>query len=293
MHSCADAPLARVPVVLASMANSGIKSACRNCHCLTLRATRTRRSLSWRLWARSNQCSRPRAKHIFAAMSFALIVDDDPTIVLLVEQVLQALGHDFDVASDGDAAWAAWQRSRHQLVILDLTMPAMDGLDVCRRIREVDPARSTYILVVTGRDKAADLESVLDAGADDYVTKPTTGQRLLARMKIAQRRMETDRARRFVEEELRQARFLAGIGEATVGLQHEINNPLTGLLGTAELMLLDMQEAGQKTDDIRVIIEQGRRIGALVKRLGDLRDPRSVHYVGGKPMVDLDGDRKP
>ena len=225
-------------------------------------------------------------------MPFALIVDDDPTIVLLVEQVLQALGHDFDTASDGDAAWTAWQRSRHGLVVLDLMMPRMDGLDVCRRIRDVDPERNTYILVVTGRDKAADLESVLDAGADDYVTKPTTGQRLLARMKIAERRMANDRARRLAEEELRKARFLAGIGEATVGLQHEINNPLTGLLGTAELMLLDMQEAGQKTDDIRTIIEQGRRISALVKRLGELRDPGSVHYAGGKRMIDLAGEKE-
>jgi DNA-binding response OmpR family regulator len=222
---------------------------------------------------------------------YALIVDDDPTIVLLVEQVLQALGHDYDAASDGDVAWAAWQKSRHKLVVLDLMMPRMDGLDVCRRIREVDPERNTYILVVTGRDKAADLESVLDAGADDYVTKPTTGQRLLARMKIAERRMENDRARRLAEEELRKARFLAGIGEATVGLQHEINNPLTGLLGTAELMLFDMVQAGQKTDDIRTIIEQGRRISALVKRLGELRDPQSVHYAGGKRMIDLAGEK--
>ena len=224
-------------------------------------------------------------------MPYALIVDDDPTIVLLVEQVLQALGHDYDAASDGDVAWAAWQKSRHKLVVLDLMMPRMDGLDVCRRIREVDPERNTYILVVTGRDKAADLESVLDAGADDYVTKPTTGQRLLARMKIAERRMENDRARRLAEEELRKARFLAGIGEATVGLQHEINNPLTGLLGTAELMLFDMVQAGQKTDDIRTIIEQGRRISALVKRLGELRDPQSVHYAGGKRMIDLAGEK--
>lgn len=224
-------------------------------------------------------------------MPYALIVDDDPTIVLLVEHVLQALSHDYDTASDGDAAWAAWQKSRHKLIVLDLMMPGMDGLDVCRRIREVDPERNTYILVVTGRDKAADLESVLDAGADDYVTKPTTGQRLLARMKIAERRMENDRARRLAEEELRKARFLAGIGEATVGLQHEINNPLTGLLGTAELMLLDMEQAGQKTDDIRTIIEQGRRISTLVKRLGELRDPQSVHYAGGKRMIDLAGER--
>ena len=225
-------------------------------------------------------------------MPFALIADDDPTIVLLLEQVLQGLGRDYDTATDGESAWECWNRARHKLVVLDLSMPKLDGIDVIRRIRDVDPGRNSYILVVTGRDKAADLESVLDAGADDYVSKPTAGQRLIARLRIAERRMENDRARRLAEEELRKARFLAGIGEATVGLQHEINNPLTGLLGTAELMLLDMEEkgGGQPTDEIRTIIEQARRISDLVKRLGELRDPQSVHYAGGKRMIDLAGE---
>ena len=220
----------------------------------------------------------------------ALIADDDPTIVLLVEHVLQALDREYDTASDGAQAWEYWQRTRHPLVVLDIEMPGMDGLELCRRIRETDTDRQTYILILTGRDKAADLEAVLDAGADDYVTKPTTGQRLVARMRIAQRRMEDDHSRRTAEEELRKARFHAGIGEATVGLQHEINNPLTGLLGTAELMLLDFQAKGLPTDDIKIILEQGRRISALVKKLGGLRDPQSVHYAGRKRMIDLKPD---
>jgi len=223
-------------------------------------------------------------------MTRVLIADDDPIIVLLLEHVLQALGRPYDTADDGEVAWDAWQKKRHSLVVLDIEMPKVNGLDVCRRIREVDPERQTYILIVTGRDKAADLEAVLDAGADDYLSKPTTGQRLMARMRIAQRRMETDGARREAEEELRKSRFLAGIGEATVGLQHEINNPLTGLLGTAELMLMDLEAKGEATDEIKVIIEQGRRISALVKKLGDLRDPKSVYYAGKHKMIDLGDD---
>lgn len=218
-----------------------------------------------------------------------LVADDDPTIILLLEHVLEGLGWEFDSADNGTAAWESWQSKRQPLIVLDIDMPGMDGLEICRRLRQAEPERRTFVLVVTGHNRASDLEAVLTAGADDYVTKPTSGQRLTARLRIAQRRMENDEARREAEEELRKARWLAGIGEATVGLQHEINNPLTGLLGTAELMLLDMQEAGQKTDDIRVIIEQGRRISALVRHLGELRDPRSVHYVGGKRMIDLTG----
>jgi DNA-binding response OmpR family regulator len=224
-------------------------------------------------------------------MTRTLIADDDPTIVLLLEHVLEGLGWPFDTAGDGPAAWASWSENRHGLVVLDIEMPGMDGLEVCRRIREAEHERSSYILVVTGRDKPADLEAVLDAGADDYVTKPTTGQRLRARLRIAERRMAIDRARHEAEDQLRAARFHEGVGEATVGLQHEINNPLTGLLGTAELMLLDQQARGAPTDDIQTIIEQGHRIRELVKRLGELRDPRSVEYTPGKRMVDLRGER--
>jgi DNA-binding response OmpR family regulator len=223
-----------------------------------------------------------------------LVVDDDPTIVLLLEHVLEGLGWPYDTAADGEAAWEMWQKGKHPLLVLDLEMPKMDGFEVCRLIRKAQPTRETFILIVTGRDKAADLEAVLTAGADDYITKPTSGQRLTARLRIAERRMDNDMARREAEEELGKARWLAGIGEATVGLQHEINNPLTGLLGTAELMLMEARDAGRSTEDIERILQQARRIGELVKRLGELRDPKSVHHAAGSStkMLDLGGTKR-
>ena len=221
-------------------------------------------------------------------------MDDDPTTVLLLEHVLEGLGWPYDTADDGEEAWEMWQKDKQPLVVLDLEMPKMDGFEVCRLIRKAQPTRETYVLVVTGRDKAADLEAVLTAGADDYITKPTSGQRLTARLRIAERRMDNDISRREVEEMLRQAQWLAGIGEATVGLQHEINNPLTGLLGTAELMLMEAKDAGRSTEDIEMVIKQARRIGELVKRLGELRDPQSVHYREGSAakMLDLGTSKK-
>ena len=235
----------------------------------------------------------PYSCRIFGAVTTpnprVLVADDDPTIILLLEHVLGGLGWQHDSVEDGTAAWDSWQRHRHGLAVLDIDMPGMDGLGVCRKIRETESGRETFILVVTGRDRAADLEAVLAAGADDYVSKPTTGQRLTARLRIAQRRMENDAARRAAEEELRKSRWLAGVGEATVSLQHEINNPLAGLLGIAELMQIEAKEAGKPTDELDLMIEQARRIRELVKKLGDLRDPQSVGYAAGTPsrMVDL------
>jgi DNA-binding response OmpR family regulator len=224
---------------------------------------------------------------VTAAKPRTLIADDDPTFQLLVEHALEGMGRSFVAVDNGEEAWELWDRDRHTFCVLDVEMPGLDGLEVCRRIRDNDPDRHTYILVVTGRDKAADLEAVLAAGADDYLSKPTSGQRLVARMRIAERRMALDTQHRALEESLRRARYLAGIGEATVGLKHEINNPLTGILGTAELLMLELQQKGHSTVDVETIIEQARRISELVKRLDDLKDPMSVPYAGGAKMVDL------
>ena len=216
-----------------------------------------------------------------------LIADDDPAMLLLLEHALEGLGRDFDGAENGDAAWELWQKSRHPLVLLDVVMPGLDGLEVCRRIRIADPERNTFIVIITGKDRAADLEEVLEAGADDYVRKPVTGQSLVARLRIAQRRMMDDAARRVAEEELRRARYMAGIGEATVAIQHEINNPLAALMATVELMMMDYTKLGQPTQDLKAVLDEAKRIGALVKRMGELRDPHAVQYVGDSKMLDL------
>jgi nitrogen-specific signal transduction histidine kinase len=80
---------------------------------------------------------------------------------------------------------------------------------------------------------------------------------------------------------------VTSIGETSIALQHEINNPLSALLGHAELMMLEANDTGADTDSLRVILEQARRIAEVVKRLGRLRDPRTVEYAPGARMLDL------
>src|SRR3954470_2439709 len=112
----------------------------------------------------------------------ALFADDDPTVRLLLGAVLMQLGHSAVSAIDGDEAWRSFQRLRPPLVVLDIEMPGRSGLEVCRLIREIESRRDTFILVLTGRDTREDLQAVLDAGADDYMTKPATPDNLLARL---------------------------------------------------------------------------------------------------------------
>jgi len=166
-------------------------------------------------------------------------------------------------------------------------MPVLDGLDVCRRIRAHPAGRETFVLVVTGRDAREDLAEVLDAGADDYVSKPSTPEQLRTRLEIAARRIAQEEARRTAEAELARARWLAGIGETTIALEHEINNPLSALLGHAELLLIDGELSVGQRDELQIVRQQASRIADVVRRLAKLKNPRSVEYGSGARMIDL------
>jgi DNA-binding response OmpR family regulator len=185
-----------------------------------------------------------------------------------------------------------FEREGPPLAILDWQMPGLDGLEVCRRIRAHANGDLTFVLVVTARDGADDLTKVLDAGADDYLSKPVTPDNLQARLRIAERRIEVSRARKLAEEELRKARYLAGIGETTLALHHEINNPLAALLTNTSLIQSGVLSEAQAKDAIGVIDEQARRIADVVKKLGTIERERramSVEYVGDARMLDLHG----
>ena len=114
-----------------------------------------------------------------------LIVDDEPSILATMAPLLRARGYDVSTATSGHAALEAVDRQPPQLVILDLGLPDLDGIEVTRRLRE---GRAIPILVLSARGAERDKVAALDAGADDYVTKPFGSEELLARVRAALRR---------------------------------------------------------------------------------------------------------
>jgi len=224
-----------------------------------------------------------------------LLADDDEFMRALLDLVLREAGHEVQAVADGVAVWEAFAAAPPPLVVLDWEMPGLDGLEVCRRIRAADPGRTTFVLVVTARDASEALATMLDAGADDYVAKPVSPEGLRARLVIVERRMAQAAAQREAEAGLARARWLAGVGETTLALQHEINNPLAAMLGHAALIEHGLCEGADRDECVAAIVEQAKRIGTVVKRLSALREPRSVEYLEGAMMVDLstDDDRGP
>lgn len=124
-------------------------------------------------------------------MARILIVDDEPTILATMAPLLRARGYTVATATSGYGALDAVARTSPDLVILDLGLPDLDGVDVCRRLRE---GRNLPIVVLSARDAERDKVAALDAGADDYVTKPFGSEELLARIRAALRRSETSPA---------------------------------------------------------------------------------------------------
>ena len=120
-----------------------------------------------------------------------LIIEDDPNIVELVEIHLKDMGYELDRATDGQAGLKKVRDNDYPLVILDLMLPELDGLEVCKRIREED--KHTPILMLTSKSEELDKVLGLELGADDYITKPFSIRELMARIKAIFRRMEADK----------------------------------------------------------------------------------------------------
>ena len=116
-----------------------------------------------------------------------LVVDDEPTILATLSSLLRSRGYEVSVATSGRAACDAVAHHRPDLLILDLGLPDMSGLDVCREVRADSPLP---IVVLSARGEERDKVAALDAGADDYVTKPFGPNELLARVRAALRRVE-------------------------------------------------------------------------------------------------------
>lgn len=119
-----------------------------------------------------------------------LVVDDDLRIAKSLRRTLLYEGYDVDVAHDGTTALEHIRSTPQDLVILDRMLPEMDGLEICRRIREVGD--ETLVLMLTARTAIEDRVEGLDAGADDYLVKPFAHPELLARVRMLLRRRAAD-----------------------------------------------------------------------------------------------------
>jgi diguanylate cyclase (GGDEF)-like protein len=116
-----------------------------------------------------------------------LVVDDEPLSRHVLQAAVEQLGHQWTAAENGQAAWQCFNQDRPDVLITDLLMPEVDGLELCRRVRADTRAGYTYIILVTVLGERQDIVRGMDAGADDYLIKPVQLFDLQARLIAAQR----------------------------------------------------------------------------------------------------------
>jgi two-component system sensor histidine kinase/response regulator len=176
-----------------------------------------------------------------------LVVDDDPRNRKLLEEYLLGAGYGVRMAHDGRTALQMAEESAPDLVLLDVMMPDLSGLEVCRRLKADPKTRLAQVVLVTALDGTPHKVEGLDTGADDYVAKPVRREEFMAKVRslLRARRLlaELEEARETVAARNAKLEELEALKETlTQTLVHDLKNPLAAVLGNLELMERKVEE---------------------------------------------------
>jgi CheY-like chemotaxis protein len=210
----------------------------------------------------------------FASMN-VLVADDDGIIRLLLSSALTKLGHVVHEATNGREAWDAWHGGKFSFIISDWMMPDLDGLEFCRRIRAEQRADYAYIILLTSRSGKTNYLEAMNAGADDFITKPFEKDAFAARVRVAERilRLHEKLGAANIDLECRVQERTAELEEALHAksdflsrASHELRTPMNHVLGFAQL--LEMDELTHKQEEsVQQILTSGRHLLQLIDRI--------------------------
>ena len=192
-----------------------------------------------------------------------LVVDDSKAIVDLIERMLNREGYLVVKAHDGEEALQKVFEEKPDLVVLDISMPKMDGLDVCRRLKGNEKTRLIPIVMLTGRDYVEDKIEGLITGADDYITKPFNNKEFLVRVKGLLDKTIYQRKR--TEEEKNEA--IEGMAESVA---HEVRNPIAAIGGFARRIRDRLSQGDTLRTYADHIIREAERLERMVSAISEL-----------------------
>ena len=172
-----------------------------------------------------------------------LIADDDPVSRRLLQSYLQKWGYEVTAAKDGAEAWGLFDAGSFPMIITDWMMPELDGPGLIRRIRSARRPGYVYAMLVTAKSGKEDLVEGMEAGADDFLTKPFDRDELRVRLRAGERIIRLEQDVRETRIALIETEKHASLGRLAAGVAHEINNPLAYLVNNLSVLRRDVSDA--------------------------------------------------
>jgi DNA-binding response OmpR family regulator len=202
-----------------------------------------------------------------------LIAEDDITSRNILKVILKKWGYEVIDVADGNEAWGVLQEEdAPRLIILDWMMPEIDGVTLCKKLREKKTTDPLYIILLTSKSDSMDLVEGLEAGADDYIAKPFNNLELQARVKAGRRILS-------LQDELLKNEKLQGVLEMAGAVCHEINQPLQSMSGYIELLEMNLSKNNPNYGILRKIKDGIERIGQLTRRIMGISRYKTKWYL--------------
>ena len=214
------------------------------------------------------------------ARTTILITDDNPVNLKTVRLQVEKAGYRTVFALSGPECIKKTKSLKPDLILLDISMPGMSGIEVCRILKKDESAKDIPIIFVTANTKDDVLKEAFDAGGADYVRKPVNRVELLSRIRSALAQKMLIKSK--LEEEK-----LQGVLEMAGAVCHELNQPLQTISGYSDLVLMNISKDSPLYKNIKNIRDQVIKMGAITKKLMRITRYETKSYIGNRKIIDI------
>lgn len=209
-----------------------------------------------------------------------MVVEDDNLTRQIILNILKASGYDAHGAPDGQVCLDKIEEVDPQLILLDITMPVLDGIETCRKLKANASTDRIPVIFVTGNVDDETLERTFSVGGSDYIRKPVNRVELLARVRSVFNQVYA--TRKLAEDER-----LKGVLETAGGVCHELNQPLQYVLGAIQILMMDISDEDPFHQSLQGILDHVEQMGDITRRLAKITQYRSRKYAGGHTIIDI------
>src|SRR3989338_7227025 len=222
-------------------------------------------------------------------MAKILVVDDEQIIRERMKSLLELDGYEVFIADSGQQGLAVFNEKKPEVIVTDIKMPGMDGIELLEKIKAV--SAEAEIIMLTGHGGIETAISSLKKGAFDYMTKPVDFDELSLNIKRALENQKLRQQVKTQQAQLLQAAKLTAVGELGAGVAHEMNQPLMAISTHMESLLMnkDIISHPALKEKIIKIKDQFVRLGTIVKRIHDYSGSRKEGFIEGdvnRPITD-------